>query len=109
MEKWISCGRTALDDACATFGEAPKAVDVDDVGTDAGHGELEKPLTFGGFEEQALLLSQPVSDAAAADFRTRGIATAEMLDVVLAGLDCHCLSIGEDSWGCNEDMKNDTV
>ncbi len=70
----------------AVGGLAPEAIDIDYVLTDTGDGYLEEALALGRFEKDSLLLSQPMSDAAIANFAPSRLATTESFDVILVGL-----------------------
>jgi hypothetical protein len=67
-------------------GLAPEAIDVEDVLTDAGDGDLEEALALGRFEEDPFLLGQAMPDPAIADLPAGRLPAAESLDVILIRL-----------------------
>lgn len=73
----------------AVFGVAPKPIDVEHIRADAGDGDFEITLPLRCLEELTLFDRKSVADAAAANLRAGGLATAEPLDVVLVWLGHH--------------------
>ena len=75
-----------LSDEFAVGGLAPEAIDVEDVLTDTGDGYLQEAIALGRFEEDPLLLGQPMSDPAVADLPTGRLPATQSLDVILIRL-----------------------
>ncbi len=71
------------DAAGSPGGLAPEAEDVEDIVAAAGDWDLQVSATFGGFEEVAFLLSQPVTHRTAANAGTGRQSSAEFLNVIL--------------------------
>ena len=72
------------DAAGSTGGLAPEAEDVEDIVAAAGRWDLQVSAAFGGFEEVAFLLSQPVPHCTAANAGTGRESSAEFLNVILS-------------------------
>jgi len=74
-----------FDHTGTAFGLAPEAVNIDDIIAGTAEREFEEAVALSGLEEDALFLSEAVSDAAATNLRAGGLASAKFLNIVFAG------------------------
>ena len=75
-----------LSDEVAVGGLAPEAVDVEDVLADTGDGYLQEAVALSRFEENPLLLGQPMPDPTIANLPTGRLPATQSLDVILIRL-----------------------
>jgi hypothetical protein len=83
VESIVRKADSIFENAIATFGRTPQAIDITDIRANAGHGYFEKALPLGCLEKKPFFLRQAMPDSTASDFRTRRLAMAQPLHIVL--------------------------
>jgi hypothetical protein len=73
-----------FENAIATFRRTPQAPDIADIRANAGHGYFEKALPLSRLKKKPFFLRQAMPDSTISDFRTRRLAMAQPLHIVLA-------------------------
>jgi hypothetical protein len=78
----VSGRRATFYDELAALCLTPESVYIEDIWAYSGDGDFEETLPLCRLEQKAFFLCEPVGDAAAADFCSGRLATAEPLHIV---------------------------
>jgi hypothetical protein len=75
---------STFENVVATFRRTPQTIDIADIGANASHGYFEKALLLSRLEKEPFFLRQAMPDLTASDFRTRRLAMAQPLHIILS-------------------------